>query len=1200
MRKFCAAIFAFALSCAASLGAVIDVMLVFDTYAQDYAKKRHGGSLEAYATEIVEEANLFYANSNVNIELNCVKAVAWRYTSTGDGEQDLNNITNSAEIRSLRSSCKADMVSFITTTSSWGNLGGIAWIGNTQNAGIDLMYSAVNRTTGGATSFVHELGHNMGLSHSPDQTTQAGGNGLYPYSCGYHFSGAKGKKYHTIMAYNFDGHGNTYSPTSMFSNPDKIFDGVPMGTVEKHNSTLSLNQRRLYMARLNSEMSAAPRIIEEPQNAKIKNLESSASFTVETEREIGASYKWQKKQSKNGDWADIPAKTSKTLAFTSAEVLANFSAYFRCVVSNAYGEAHSAEAFFDFEVPPITLLSSSAETVDVYEGGEAELFVEVKEADVSYQWQKKSGSNYSNISGATLPELLLQNQTAGASYRCKITRGDFVFYAPTSTVAIRKRAKITADLSGEIPAYTNNPATLSIKASGYQLQYQWQILRDNEFVDIEGADGAKFTIESVGFEDDAVYRCIVSNGGATVVSSGARLLVLKSAAIDAEMPGCTVYSGEDAIFEVPASGDNLSYTWQESKNGSSWNTIGGASESSLVLENVKIQKDGYFYRCLVSNGGGRAFSNAAQLTVNARAEIKKSPRYYCAGFTRLAVEASGFDLHYKWQKKQGGIWVDAGADTFELAVSQSDWESQTIFKCTVGNTLNFDNASSTPEILPSESTLVVEPFAPLVECAEGSKIVLEADVSDLSGGKTSCVWHVDKNDGKGFKPAAKKPALSLSPKLNMSGWKYRFEASNGADFAEFETELLVREKLKITAKPKAASAFEGADSPTFSATATGYAPQFRWQRQVQSCDEKGKAVLIWEDIEGATENSYSPETSAELNGASFRLKIYNDVSEIYTSAAKYTVFAAAKISGIKVLQNKSEIAPEDAAEYADITLEAQAEGYSLKYKWFENGAEIKGAAKKTLAIKKPFAGETTYTCQVYNLNKKEIATSALASVEIVVNPQSAPSELTGQSLSFYNNGEREFTLAFTSPNSAKVLDENAVLIDGGTRSYALYKPASASCKPRGDAAELKLALAYQDALETGGKLVLSKAQKIALSGEISFDENFESAFGEYEIIRNFAAENALPASLAGKKLTLGEVEITVASDGKTIEVSEGGGAAQKGALAYKKVSPCVATFSGKYGSHTIKDGALAVSENGVIYSCQDAQSRLFAGIAKIE
>ena len=1189
-----------ALSCAVSLGAVIDVMLVFDTYAQDYAKKRHGGSLEAYATSIIEEANLFYANSGVNIELNCVKAVAWDYTSTGDGEADLNNITNSAEIRSLRSSCKADMVSFITTTSSWGNLGGIAWLGRAQNAGIDIMYSAVNRTTGAASSFVHELGHNMGLTHSPDQSTQPGGDGLYPYSCGYHFTGAKGKKYHTIMAYNFDGHGNTYSPTSMFSNPDKIFDGVPMGTVEKHNSTLSLNQRRLYMARLNSEMSAAPRIIEDPQNAKITDLASSASFTVEAEREFGASYKWQKKPSKNGEWADMPSKTSKTLSFTGAEVLANFSSYFRCAVSNTYGTSYSAEAAFDFEVPPITLISSSSETVDVYEGGDAELFVEVQEADVSFQWQKKSGSNYSNIAGAASPGLLLQNQTAGASYRCKITRGDFVFYAPTSTVAIRKRAKITADLSGEISAYTNNPATLSIKASGYQLEYQWQVLQGDEFIDIEGATEAKFTIESADFSDEAVYRCVVSNGGATAVSNEARLSVLKSATIDSEMPDCVVYSGENAIFEAPASGHNLSYTWQESKNGSSWNTISGAAESVLVLENVKIQKDGYFYRCLVSNGGGRAFSNAAQLTVNARAEIEKSPRYYCAGFERLSVGASGFDLHYKWQKKQGGIWVDAGSDSSELAITQSDWESQTVFKCTVGNTLNFDNAFCTPEILPVDTTLVVEPFAPLVECAEGSKIVLEADISDLSGGKTACLWYVDKNDGKGFKPAAKKPALSLSPKLNMSGWKYRFEASNGADFAGFETELLVREKLKITAKPKAASVFEGADSPTFSASASGYNPQYRWQRQVSSIGENGKTVLVWEDIDGASENSYSPETSSELNGTSFRLKIYNGVSEIYTSAAKYTVFAAAKISGIKVSQNKSEIDPEEAAEYADITLEAQAEGYSLKYKWFENGAEIKGATKKTLAIKKPFAGESTYTCQVYNLDKKEIATSALASVEICVNPQAVPGELTGQSLSFFNKGECEFTLAFTAPNSAKVLDENAIFVDGGTRSYALYKPASASYKPRGGAADLKLALTYQDALETADKLILSKAQKIELSGEISFDENFESAFGDYEVVRNFAAENALPSSLANRKLALGEVEIIVSSDGKTIEVSAGGAAAQKGALTYKKVSPCVATFSGKYGSRTIKDGALAVSENGVIYSYQDAQSRLFTGIAKIE
>ncbi|MBR4597856.1 MAG: hypothetical protein IKO42_05630, partial [Opitutales bacterium] len=487
----------------------------------------------------------------------------------------------------------------------------------------------------------------------------------------------------------------------------------------------------------------------------------------------------------------------------------------------------------------------------------------------------------------------------------------------------------------------------------------------------------------------------------------------------------------------------------------------------------------------------------------------------------------------------------------------------------------------------------------VVECAEGSKILLEADISDLSGGKIECGWHVDKNDGKGWKPAAKKAAIAISPKLKMDGWKYRFEASNGIDSAEFETRLLVREKLKITLKPKSASVFEGAGSPVFEGLASGYSPQYQWQRQVLSAGENGKAVWVWEDIEGATENSYSPETSADLNGTSFRLKIYNGVSEIYTSAAKYSVFAAAKIGGIKVLQDKSEIDPLNARECADITLEAQAEGYALKFKWFEDGSEIKGATKKTYVLKKPFEGERVYTCQAYNMDKKQIATSASASVEIRVNAQPVPEELAGQSISFYSGGECEFTLAFVSKNSAKVLDENGILDAGGTRSYALYKNASAAYKPKGEAADLKLVLSWQDALEEGGKLVLSKAQKCEISGEIAFGEGGAADFAGYEVERNFAAENALPPSLAGRRLLLGEIEIRISQDGKTAEVFEGG-ARQTGSLSYNRISPCVASFSGKYGKSAVKDGVLAVSENGLIFRYQDARSRLRTGIALVE
>ncbi len=89
--------------------------------------------------------------------------------------------------------------------------------------------------------------------------------------------------------------------------------------------------------------------------------------------------------------------------------------------------------------------------------------------------------------------------------------------------------------------------------------------------------------------------------------------------IDTQPASQFVTEGEDATFTVAASGENLSYQWQQRTNsGSDWTNVDSeTSSNTYTIDNTTTSMSGYQYRCVVSNSAGSVTSDAATLTVNA-------------------------------------------------------------------------------------------------------------------------------------------------------------------------------------------------------------------------------------------------------------------------------------------------------------------------------------------------------------------------------------------------------------------------------------------------------------------------------------------------------------------------------------------------------------------------------------------------------
>ena len=119
----------------------------------------------------------------------------------------------------------------------------------------------------------------------------------------------------------------------------------------------------------------------------------------------------------------------------------------------------------------------------------------------------------------------------------------------------------------------------------------------------------------------------LTNDGTINVESGGNLegeptsgsgTVVNAPTITTPPTNQSVTAGNTATFTVAATGEKLSYQWQQrTDNGQNWTDISGAKAATYTTVATTTDMSGTQYRCVVSNSAGSVTSNAATLTVNA-------------------------------------------------------------------------------------------------------------------------------------------------------------------------------------------------------------------------------------------------------------------------------------------------------------------------------------------------------------------------------------------------------------------------------------------------------------------------------------------------------------------------------------------------------------------------------------------------------
>lgn len=253
--------------------------------------------------------------------------------------------------------------------------------------------------------------------------------------------------------------------------------------------------------------------------------------------------------------------------------------------------AHTIEATFKqkitVEKPSI---GKQPQNESVKAGEQATFTVAATGTDLKYQWQidRNDGKGFADIAGAdraSYTTSAVDKNCNGYKYQCEISNSAGSVTTGTATLTVTEDVTPPVQPTVKKPGISKQPqnvsvkageqATFTVKATGTDLTYQWQINRNNGkgFVDITGADKASYTTGVADMLCNGYkYQCVISNSAGSVTTNAATLTVTES----------TTPSPDPVSYKIL---DGANSSWPENTDGSL--TIRGNGEMEK-FQNVKV------------------------------------------------------------------------------------------------------------------------------------------------------------------------------------------------------------------------------------------------------------------------------------------------------------------------------------------------------------------------------------------------------------------------------------------------------------------------------------------------------------------------------------------------------------------------------------------------------------------------------------
>jgi hypothetical protein len=562
----------------------------------------------------------------------------------------------------------------------------------------------------------------------------------------------------------------------------------------------------------------------------------------------------------------------------------------------------------------------------------------------------------------------------------------------------------------DIPQVTQQPqdvqvcpgdaAAFSVTAVGLGLTYQWMVNDGNGFVVLNNGgiySGATTNILSISAVppslDGYQFNCIVTGATCSTSTSSTTVTITEnpSPTINTQPADYASCVGDNAVFNVTASGTSLTYQWQVNTGGGFVNltnggVYSGATTNTLNITGFTAGMDGYLYQCVVTgtiNCTYSSTSNAALLSLTTSPNITLQPvtQSICEGDNAVfTTTATGTGLTYQWQENTGSGFVNvtnggaySGATSATLTVAgvtsaMDGYQYQAVISgsiCVNSSTTNtvLINITTSPAIVQQPVDAYVCPTDPasFTIATQGTGITYQWQVNNGSGFVNVI--------NSGVYSGATAATLNLSSVLsNMDGFQYRCLVNgifcSGTSTSQVGTVHINGTPL-ITLQPADMNYCVG-DNATFTVSANGTGLTYQWQVNNGS----GWVDLVNGINYNGTNSTALTVVAAPLSfdGNLYRVIVSGSINCSGTTTSNPALLNEDPNPFISSQPVDQYVCPGDNAAFS-----VTASGSGLTYQWQENtgsgfvnvtnGGVYSGATTSTLNITGANPGMDGYTYQ---------------------------------------------------------------------------------------------------------------------------------------------------------------------------------------------------------------------------------------------
>ena len=198
-------------------------------YAGSHARMNY------FIAEGIAKGNLCHRNSKSNTRLVLVHSQQWNYTEAATSYVDLSNFYQAKNgwegVWEVRNRVGANLCTIVAYVH---DVGGLAYVNSSSTGMPEMSYHLIRVLQMTGSSWVHEMGHNIGCNHAHEQESSPGpeSGGVFGHSLGYYFTGNDRGHYGTVMAYDQ----GDYHRCDYFSSSNNYFKGTLVGNSTRNNT----------------------------------------------------------------------------------------------------------------------------------------------------------------------------------------------------------------------------------------------------------------------------------------------------------------------------------------------------------------------------------------------------------------------------------------------------------------------------------------------------------------------------------------------------------------------------------------------------------------------------------------------------------------------------------------------------------------------------------------------------------------------------------------------------------------------------------------------------------------------------------------------------------------------------------------------------------------------------------------------------